>query len=102
MATWEDSDSESSSDDEEVANICLMADVEDEVTILTEVSSEPSSSFSDDEDEEDLSFEDLLNNCNTLSDQYFQLKQKFKSLKANFEKLKLERDEAIEKVHVLE
>jgi len=37
-------------------------------------------SSSDAEDEVDLSYDDLLNSCNTLSEQHLRIKTKFKTL----------------------
>nr|KYP54101.1 hypothetical protein KK1_000275 [Cajanus cajan] len=78
MATWEDLNSESNISDEEVANICLMVDVESNATNI-EVNSY-SSSYSTNSGSDEISFETLLTNSHMIALEYKKLKEKYKAL----------------------
>ncbi|RDX96792.1 hypothetical protein CR513_20506, partial [Mucuna pruriens] len=83
MATWEDLDLSSLEDEDEEANLCLMADT-----------------TSEDEDDEKVNFnnleyleivyQELLSNSSTLPLEYKELKRKFSKLTKDFESLEKE------------
>jgi len=80
MTTWEDSDSGSNSSANEHDNHCLIVDTEEVIyksnSIFYKVSNSPHLSSNEDEDN-GISFEDLLTRCNSISEKYLELKQRF-------------------------
>ena len=75
-ATWSDSDESSLEEDEEIANLCLMA-------------KEENSSSDENEDVYDLyTFDELQDTFNDLSSRFKKLGYKHIVLKKNFSKLK--------------
>ena len=78
MVTWDDLDSDkSSSSDDEQANICLLANTSDKVKVKTYFESDTSSCASSN-DEEDMPYDVLLQNCHMISLQCKKFKEKFK------------------------
>ena len=66
MVTWDDSNNEKSrSSNDEQANICLMADTNDKVKVKTCSEFDASSCASS--DEENMTYDVLLQNCHMIS-----------------------------------
>jgi len=91
MTMLDDLDSSSDSEsDAEKANLCLETNIDNEIPCNLNFSSceilSDSSCLSS--HEVDLSYKDLLTSCNKIFEQYSKLKQKFKFLLLENEKLK--------------
>ena len=98
MVTWDDSDSEKSSSlDNEQDNICLMVDIDDKVKVKTCCESNTYFCASPN-NEEDIPYDVLLQNCHMISLQCKKFKEKFKASASENTKLSKSNEDLKKKI----
>ena len=102
LATWEDEDSSDSTDrsDAEVANICLMANDDQQIHEVNFVSSDTDSSESDDSgsDDKDLPYDLLLEQSHMIALEYKKCKAKLKAALLENQKLKQSNEKNVQEL----